>query len=445
MQREHKRIIHEMQLKFTERNNTLVKAYDQMKSQKRAAMDIAQNCTREVTRLQTLLTIKKSEDPLHNSASSLSMPSQESRVASTASAAASSNRAGGVDEVGQSSEGERQASESHSSDEDEKENCENIMLGGKTVPKLRFKLQARASQSARKLPAQGQGSMQLEEIPEDKTVILRPHPLRRGSDDTPDFASSCGDDLTQAQTPQGGKKATSEKTDSIHVQPTMTQTSVEARRDPVPKGGVRKAQCSDLHAESVMDGASAKQNLQQDTSSLKRKRDKTEHDECGFQGKAPDADGLAENTKSCDATAKQQKIDKDKGQNEGKGADALPTMLDSAHREEEDQEACGRIFPEARREVQQERADLNQGFSENPASLETPDAATRQLRRRQSIVSYTEPSLNKKMRQGDEGTFNIGYDPGIKRKTLKESYQDKKARRSSSVLPDGLVGAAKGS
>ena len=84
MQREHKRIIHEMQLKFTERNNTLVKAYDQMKSQKRAAMDIAQNCTREVTRLQTLLTIKKSEDPLHNSASSISMPSQESRVASTA-------------------------------------------------------------------------------------------------------------------------------------------------------------------------------------------------------------------------------------------------------------------------------------------------------------------------------------------------------------------------
>ena len=441
MQREHKRIIHEMQLKFTERNNTLVKAYDQMKSQKRAAMDIAQNCTREVTRLRMLLTIKKSEDPLHNLASSISMPSQESRVSSTASAAASSNRAGGADEVGQSSEGERQASESHSSDEDEKENCENIILGGKTVPKLRFKLQARASQSARKLPAQGQGSMQLEEIPEDKTVILRPHPLRRGSDDTPDFASSCGDDLTQAQTPQGGKKATSEKTDSIHVQP----TSVEARRDPVPKGGVRKAQCSDLHAESVMDGASAKQNLQQDTSSLKRKRDKTEHDECGFQGRAPDADGLAENTKSCDATAKQQKIDKDKGQNEGKGADALPTMLDSAHREEEDQEACGRIFPEARREVQQERADLHPGFSENPASLENPDAATRQLRRRQSIVSYTEPSLNKKMRQGDEGTFNIGYDPGIKRKTLKESYQDKKSRRSSSVLPDGLVGAAKGS
>jgi len=129
-----------MQLKFTERNNTLVKAYDQMKSQKRAAMDIAQNCTREVTRLQTLLTIKKSEDPLHNSASSISMPSQESRVASTASAAASSNRAGGADEVGQSSEGERQASESHSSDEDEKENCENIIFRWKDCTKAQVQV-----------------------------------------------------------------------------------------------------------------------------------------------------------------------------------------------------------------------------------------------------------------------------------------------------------------
>ena len=32
----------------------------------------------------------------------------------------------------------------------------------------------------------------------------------------------------------------------------------------------------------------------------------------------------------------------------------------------------------------------------------------RQMRRRQSFVSYTEPSLSKKLRNGDEHTFSLG-------------------------------------
>lgn len=51
-----------------------------------------------------------------------------------------------------------------------------------------------------------------------------------------------------------------------------------------------------------------------------------------------------------------------------------------------------------------------ESLSEHAEALEsnTEDEGPRQLRRRQSLVSYAEPSLCQKLRQGDQHTFNSG-------------------------------------
>lgn len=451
MVREHRRTITEMKSKFTERNNDLVREQDKLKTEKKHAVQMATAAAHEIRRLTFLLKLSKGK---HEKVAEGSQSQGKVALPLDSASEGSSSSAPADDRDG----GEAQESEETALEEDDKEN--HIVFispkapSGKKVIKLRLKMRRPLQPTS------------LDTIPEDE--LHNPggeHDMEMDSIEA--SQESDGDEnsdmsvTARGSSPEGESKGHGEMSsismmnlshvlrasanfddlrNSQHEQ--ALDTPVLSGKEPFTRAeGDCKHSAKEMATGHVTTRRGAANKNVEGSSLLSKgaKREETrappvqeEDEQCG---------GLKR--RGCSELFGQSAGRESREERQRKRSRQDNFMVSKCEEAAEDAGTAEDGLACSHAHLGMESARFHQGYGgeevlpddevDDSMLTQEEDVPVEEVRprRRLSGVSYAEPSLSQKLRQGDAHTFNSGYDTGIKTMTLAQSRKVNKQRRSS--------------
>ena len=457
--KEHKREVQDMKDKFSERNNTLVKGIDQLRNEKKQAQVVASAACDELKKVRILLSVLKAAgdeaeqfDPAGRGSHSRGRGNKDTQTAPAAPREPTREKRANLDPCeGHRDEAGNVASGSKHAPADDKENVLNQKSSKapaarrKVAPQpVRGRVTSLIPTVLESVPEEEEtlgilpngpggaqegtwGSSECDEQEADVPIVLGSPTAKQHLEwDTHFQEDSCAPADSQADTASSRSKLRRRASDSFephHGGPRAQGTRMLPAEIPNEKKefvlhlqeeqderGVKNSGCSIISATISGERNGARCAHAHEPSEpmlpdalLARARALTAEEMKTLSAKAPSH--LHDHPKEREARFQGEASANVAGVSVASGdrmdvTDTVSMLTDTVSESiGESGEGDRESLPQRKRDREQDEADPMTQPSEEEG---------RQLRRRQSLVNYAEPSLHQKLRQGDAHTFNSG-------------------------------------
>lgn len=404
--REHKKMISDMRSKFTERNNELVRAHDQLRAEKKQAVQAATAAAHEIRRLSLLLKLSEEKQAKSPGLSGFQEKAALSPTSSSEGSASTilASEDDGKGRVQQSAEREP---------ENDKENQIGSMPlkapSSKKVIKLRIKLRKPLEPTC------------LDPIPEEFQAL--------GSDDSRMKMDGDETPQTSSESEELGFMPVSEHegcAEDESYSKSMMDLVIPAVIGPEDFG---ESHCREQPLQDSLlpvqkplarVGYASEHIVHSPSKNVTTRRGKSEHGALHGDGMAPDGtEQLLSSRVFAGELHRQERHRKRNRQDDvfegmaSRGKEAVEgdevraqngDFETSSLQKSQLQMICERP-PQEHQDQEQARVGTEEGILESGSQAQNSEGRPR---RRQTITSYVEPSLSQKLRQGDLHTFNSG-------------------------------------